>query len=114
MKKLIKKPKVKRKVAANAKGGRPRGGNPVIKFDIKKGIKIPSHKRGSLRNQLPFADMEVGDCFDVPHDKERWKTVQSGLASIRNYINAEELNYVARVDTNDDGQEVIRVWRTLT
>ena len=111
------KPQAKKKVATR---GRPRSKDkPVRKFKIDKNVPIPSHARGSLRNQLPLDDMKPGESFRVVHDEARWKSITSMLASLRNYCYQHEENFVARivkedVEGNGDMVDVVRIWRTET
>jgi len=103
-----KKPTTKKTPATR---GRPRGGNPVTKYKVESGIDMPSRARGSLANQLPLDDMEVGDSFVVQHDKLRWKTIDTMLASLRNYGYQHKFTFVVRIVTEKD-EQVARMWRT--
>jgi hypothetical protein len=78
-------------------------------FKIEKGIPIPEpHKRNGYKSKYPFSQLEPGDSFLVPTNKEQ-------THNVRNRVSAASHHYAAKhgwkfsIRVMVDG---IRVWRT--
>lgn len=87
-------------------------------MEIKKGVPIPKSRFGAggagRPSRYPFAQMEVGDCFDVLVGDEKPDTVMRRLrgssGSWRKRTSAA-CGFSARVVT-ENGALAVRVWKT--
>lgn len=87
---------------------------PMTTFVITKGLPIPPRtKRGPGTSRYPFAQMEVGDCFDVPvPPTEPQKKVTTRLSSsvTQRHKRAPE-RFTIRTIRGPSGV-LLRCWRT--
>jgi hypothetical protein len=88
-------------------------GSPAVPVAIKKGIPIPSAKRGArATNPYPFDRMEVGDCFDVPptaDNPQPAKRIGSTVSGATKRLAPK--TFIMR-SVEENGAKLARVWRT--
>ena len=69
-------------------------------FEIKKGIPLPDRYR-----IYPFNEMQVGDCFDVPTDKQ-----SKVISAASKYGKDKGIKFTSK-RMKQDGNIFIRIWR---
>lgn len=78
-------------------------------YEIKKGVEIPPRERKSgTKSKYPFAQMAIGDCFDVPISERGAAKTQSAIHSASRAYGL--MNEPIRIRTHRLGDS-IRVWR---
>ena len=82
---------------------RKRKGAVMTKYEIKKNIDIP--KVGGLAHELPFGDMDIGDCFDVEFEK-----INSARMAAFRYAAQHRKKFMTRTIVVD-GNSILRIWR---
>lgn len=77
---------------------------------IKNALPLPPKSRE--RSRYPFAEMEVGDAFDVPvGDMTPTGAVNRVTSASSHFGKLHGRKFAARRIQNDDGASVIRCWR---
>jgi len=92
------------------------------RYTIKSGVPLPPSRRGySVRGELkyPFAQMEIGDCFDVPLASVKRRGRQATPAYAQSQLGVSARYYAKRYDPFAkfttrvvENGTTIRVWRT--
>ncbi len=83
-------------------------------LEIKTGVPIPKGRKFGRDRKYPFADMNVGDCFDMPVTSDNPYRTQTNILSSLRHQKLTGLVPIANSFTTRfiKGEGVIRTWRT--
>lgn len=74
-------------------------------YSIKKNMPLPKRARRSWVNDIPWDDLVIGDCIEIPVGK------LTNVKSCRGDIYERSINLGMKVTTTVEGN-ILRMWRT--